>query len=780
MSLSPYATGAPALTALGYTCIPLAPANCELPARGKTPARMGSGGWYPMPKWQAFRDRQPSPFEVKGWSAWADTNIGVVMGTSVRAGYVLGSVDIDATDPDEFDAILRACPSSPMAKKGAKGLTLFYAMPEAIKSKPYAIHWLEDGKKKQRTLVDLLTGNQTRQTVCPPSIHPDGPEYVWLAGPVAVKELPVFGEDELTVLEETLESLGWGAESSASSSTPASPAPTTSTVLVKSGDHEETIWSDLNAKALAEMSKWVPDLDLYNLRSKQGGGYEAVATWRDSNTGRPLTERKRNLQIHPTGIRDFGDRSYSAQDLVMAARGVSQSEAFIWLSEKLGMLEPLPMLVERDDGTIEVEGVAIEPAADPDFPDELTRPAGLVGDIVDYIEATSQFPQRALALGVALCIVGTAAGRKYAGPTISGTHLYVFALAPTGTGKNHAPKMADRIMVAAGMEHMIGPSEFISGPAVVQNVARRPCMLSFIDEFGVVMGRINGNKASGYERQISGLLRTYWGKSFETVRPIAYADSNAAANTKPIHAPALSIYGMSVPEEFYEALQGADVFNGFLNRFLIIATNREPREVEPTSNQFEIPESISQRLREIHTCGGAAYETSMHNGEVTKPLVSVPWSCVGAKDAYTAFKKQTDNDKVNGNMLKRSAEMALRMATILAVGQNSDAPRITLANMAWGIEVARWSATRMIADANSYMVESDHQGRVKLLLRMIKDAPGGRISRRELTRKVNHRFDTRTMDMAVQGLKDSGEIIEAEIGRDGPGRRTTELVYTGG
>ena len=774
MMASPYATGAPALTALGYTCIPLAPANCELPARGKTPARLGGGGWYPMPKWQAFRDRQPSPFEVKGWLAWSDTNIGVVMGTQVRAGYMLGSVDIDATDPDEFDAILRACPASPMTKKGAKGLTLFYAMPEAIKSKGYKV----GVAPKQRTLVDLLTGNQTRQTVCPPSIHPDGPEYVWLAGPVAVKELPVFGEDELTVLEETLESLGWGIGAELPPGAMSAPTTTTSTHLVKSGDHDETIWSDLNAKALAEMSKWVPDLDLYGLRSKQGGGYEAVATWRDSNTGRALSERKRNLQIHPTGIRDFGDRSYSAQDLVMAARNVSQSEAFIWLSEKLGTLEPLPMLVERDDGAIEVEGRVITPGdgRDQELPDALTRVPGLVGDIVDYIEATSQFPQRGLALGAALGIVGTAAGRKYAGPTRSGTHLYIFALAPTGSGKAFAPKMAKRILQEANLAHLIGAGGFMSGSALMGQMASKPAAISFIDEFAVFMAKINAKGASVHERMLSGLLREYWGSSFESVWPPAWALSNASASSQPIHAPALSIYGMSVHEEFYEALQGADVFNGFLNRFLIISTRKEPSEVEPTSDEDEIPESIASRLREIHTYGGAPYSASMHSDMPSKPLVRIPWG-PGAQDVYRAFKRKTDADTVNGKMLKRTAEIALRLATIRAVGQNNHLASVSTTDMQWGVDIAWWSARQMIADAEAYMVESDNQRLVKRVLREIAAIPTG-LSHSNLLRALKHSWRAPLVAEAVKSLKDAGQILEAS--KQTPGRPSKVYIAVGG
>jgi hypothetical protein len=92
----------------------------------------------------------------------------------------------------------------------------------------------------------------------------------------------------------------------------------------------------LNNQALANLSAWVPGLGLYRCRPTRGG-FEAVATWRPSNTGRPDEIRKLNLKIHPLGINDFGAaQKYTAIDLVATVRGCDLDEAFGWLADALG------------------------------------------------------------------------------------------------------------------------------------------------------------------------------------------------------------------------------------------------------------------------------------------------------------------------------------------------------------------------------------------------------------------------------------------------------------
>ena len=204
---------------------------------------------------------------------------------------------------------------SAVCKEGRRGFTSFFVSDHEIPSK--------DFKVSKKCVVQVLSVG--RQTVLPPSVHPDtGRQYVWMT--------------DHTLVNTRIENL------------PELPPD-----------------SALNKTALRDLEAWVPALGPYNCRRRSGryASYEAVATWRPSTEGRPNEQRKPNLKISGKGIKDFGvDKGYSPIDLVMAARCCDLSTAYDWLSERV-----LPRSeVEIDfDAIIEnAEAPSIDPANDDD------------------------------------------------------------------------------------------------------------------------------------------------------------------------------------------------------------------------------------------------------------------------------------------------------------------------------------------------------------------------------------------------------------------------------
>ena len=766
--LTPFASAATDLVALGYSPIPLISASADHPAAGKAPGDWRSGAWHGLGKWQRYMSNAPDSFTLRLWLSAPEANVGIVLGT--KAGTApdgtplhLIAVDLDAEDADALDTLMRACPTSPMVKRGLKGETRFYRAPATIKSKPY------DGPHGR--LLDLLTGFDPRQTVMPPSIHPKtGKPYAYVQGPVRAEDLPLFGADDLEALEEALETCGWERGGKQRAETPLASAPP--------APDSSCPFEIAKAAAMSDLSAWVPALDLYGLRRARGG-YEAVEAWRSSTTGRPLEQRKRNLSIQPNGIRDFGsNNTYSALDLVMAARDCSQADALAWLEDRLGLGVPddvvidlRPRVVDRPLASTPVVDHE-RPVGDPqpathpaELPDALTRVPGLVGDITEWISDSARRPQRGLAVLAALCLVGTAAGRRYAGPTMTGTHLYALGLAGTSAGKDHALKAIARVLNASTMGAHLGPSQFMSMSALIKRMTRQPLTLSCIDEFGSFLARINGRKASTHERAITGVLRTAWGSSFDTMAPPEWAGQVG----EPIHSPALSLYGVSTAEEFFAALEGGDVFNGFLNRFLIVSTRSRPAEREPTADKMVVPPSIVDRMLAIYQAGSPLSRATAHMGMADKPDVIVPWADRFAHMRYMAFAETVERRETDVAFLARSVEMAQRLAVIRAIGMNPTAPKVTLEDMDWGCEFAEWSAAETATMARDYMSETQHQGEAQRVVRVCRRQEWK--AYREIARALNNRMRAKDLRELLDGLVDSGALEMQETRPESGGHK---------
>lgn len=793
---SPFASAAPDLLSRGYTPLPLIPPSAgHHKGRGKAPGAYVSGSWRGLDGWQKYRDEQPAPFHLGMWNRAPDANIGLVLGTQAGPGLHVIAIDVDTIDFDAYEQIIGALPRSNMSKRGAKGITLFYKAPKTVKTRCYDDARVPTGQGLPRRLVDLLTGFETRQTVIPPSIHPDtGEAYQWVEGPVDPAELPEFDEDDLEKLEETLRTLGWDPEAQRSSRIERKPRDAAAI------PDDSDPFSVAKAAALANLSAWVPALDLYSLRPARGG-YECVARWRASSTGRALHERKRNLSIQRTGIKDFGTNdTYSAIDLVMAAQECSEAEALAWLEERLGLadggsveialvsantsrttcedhdlpepLRPKPKTAPASaDTDTEAASFALGEAparvAEPaprathdvaaEVPLHLLQVPGLVGEIADWVVASARRPNRAFAIAAALLVIGTAAGRKVAGPTGSGTHLYVLALADSGSGKDHALNAIATLLSAAGMEKHIGKGEFMSHQALFSDLMQEPLTLCPMDEFGSFLRKINNRNGSGSEKAITGVLRTAWGKSFATMPSPGWATKTS----KPIHSPALSLLGAATDKDFYTAIDGADLDNGFLNRFLLVATKTRPPSVEPAVSRHEVPRAISDALATLYNVAGPLERATMHGQGAGAPILTVGWSTPHVKRAFLAFENRIIERAADQPMLARVSEMAVRLATIRALGMHGvTEPVLCMDDLEWGMEFATWSAERLIADAAEHMAENQTQRDRAKIQRLIRAA--GRITQRDLVRKTSG-LKAREVE-EITRLLETAELIRIEGG----------------
>jgi hypothetical protein len=326
-----------ALVERGYSPLVIAP-RCEprpdgrkLP-EGKAPGVRLGGEWRLAFGWEKWCTEQVSEHKARAWARMIGTAEDAGIGVACGRGLICIDIDLE----DAVEPLLAILPPSPVQKKGRKGISLFYrGNTDKIRSKNF--------RTPERVgLVDLLA--EGKQTVLPPSVHPDTNEpYFWWTdatlGDTPLSDLPELPDDIAERIGEVLKPFGYDpdrerAEFAVAQARSASPAV-----------GGRSVYRQTNDDALANLHAWVPALHLYRGRSKPGG-FEAVAHWRSSSTGRPLEMRKRNLSIVRKGIEDFGTgEKLTAVDLIMKARNCDKSAALDWLLERLPDDEPKIVLV---------------------------------------------------------------------------------------------------------------------------------------------------------------------------------------------------------------------------------------------------------------------------------------------------------------------------------------------------------------------------------------------------------------------------------------------------
>jgi hypothetical protein len=736
--MGPFEQHAERLIERGYTVVPIIPGT-------KKPGFLCNGQWIGLMAWTTRFNGHASLQEERTRWGLGDAGIGVLGGPPSQG---LIGVDIDTEEADLLAALLAVLPPTPVKKTGAKGETRFYYGP-GIASQSWRIAGID------RPVVEII--GPGRQTVLPPTIHKDTKTpYRWLTPDtledLQPQELPVLPDDIAERITAALASFGYQPPRDND----------TGTAGVEDSPHRQ-----LNDAALANLAAWVPALKLYKCRSSRGG-YEAVAIWRPSSTGRLDQQRTRNLKISPKGIRDFGaSLGYTPIDLVMAALGIDLDAAFGFLAEHLGWSMPAPAIevpepfLVTSNGNDKTNGKKA-PASDPLEP--YTWVPGAVGDVVDWIVSTARRPNRVLALGAAVVTIGTLIGRRVAGPTRSATHLYVVTVAPATAGKDHPRRCILPLLEAAnaGIHAHLGDITSQSGfNRVMKNT---PLSVVVIDEIAGFLGRITSPQSSYWERRLSGKLREQWSCSFGAIGTMTSAEYS---DTR-ISCPAMSIFGTSTNAEFWSVLQGSEIENGFFSRFLVLDSNLQAPDQDPPVDSFKVPQALGARLAELYCWDGNPLMTArLSDPEAHFEPSVLRWASSDAHECYRELlqwvEHELDDDMSKQAYLGRLAETAIRLATIRAAGRHQGpATRVDLSDMEWGAGIAHLAITAMMEQSADNLAQTTRGMFVDRLIQMIQRH--GSITRRKLQQHVRGRYRTGEINDMLSQAIEAGLIIKTADG----------------
>ncbi|MEJ7804379.1 MAG: DUF3987 domain-containing protein [Telluria sp.] len=750
-SISPFAARSAFYVDNRLIVVPIAPGT-------KKPGAYSGGMWHNMKEWNKFFVIAPAASLMDTWQSWPDAGIGLLCG---RLSGVI-AIDIDTEDLALIAQIAAIMPPSPVRKKGKKGYTAFYRYNGQLPRS-----W--DVNKER--VVDLLS--EGRQTLMPGTQHPDGMSYVYLTDDTLeeydIARLPQLPDSFAADLDALLAPLQTVEDKAARRERQAPREEDANSQMIQSIASQ--LWKSINQQALDRLDDWVPLM--ISGAKPDGKGYRCRAYWRDAENP--------NVGIHHTGIRDFGNgNGLTPIDLVMFAANTNFSQASEMLRKVLGIgddnfkmtVNAKDPVARPDQPTVDLSKFMIDkpkpapkpmappimPRADADpmvaahqrrekmkeeeesaaaslLPEFVANAPGMIGEIADWINATSPKPQPEFAVAAALAIGATVMGRRFRSNQRNWTSMWFLLVAESGEGKDHPQKAVRKIIDMAGMRNLLGGSGYTSSAGVFSSLIVQPSHIAIMDEFGQLL-KTTGKSGSQYtDSAIVKLMESFTSLDGQLVPP-AYSTMGlskkeiSALDSKMVYNPAITLLCATTPGVFFGALQEDHIGGGFLGRMMLVQS-RLPRRLSRNPTYFDPPSAIIDWCKDIaaeHSAGGDMKDVN-DSGLAANPVEmhfdAKGMTLLGEFEREIMERQNKMHDGKNTVLLVRTREKAMRLAMIVAKATNAPRDNVVREDaMAWAIKYVKHYDWAMVTAVETERPQSRIEAHLGTVERLIKRAKG--------------------------------------------------------
>lgn len=319
----------------------------------------------------------------------------------------------------------------------------------------------------------------------------------------------------------------------------------------------------------------------------------------------------------------------------------------------------------------------------------LPIPPGFVGALAQFIYQQAPRPVAEVAIVGALGLMAGIAGRTWHIPG-SGLNLYVVLVARSAIGKEAMHSGIANLIRAASERYPeaglhVDFNDFVSGPALHKACEQNPCFVNVAGEVGhkfVQMATTNDPNA----RSLRKVLTTFYSKSGPGGIAGGIAYSSQDNNVGSAQGVAFSLIGETTPSTFYESITDAMMRDGFMSRFCVIEYTGDRPAKNPAPLQRPPQALVDHMLLIVRHAGLAA---------ATDVFQEVAFSD-GAKALLDRFENECDaaihaaGDDENVRQLWNRAHLkALRVAALLAVGDQYLNPVVTVAQADWAVTLMR-------------------------------------------------------------------------------------------
>ena len=348
---------------------------------------------------------------------------------------------------------------------------------------------------------------------------------------------------------------------------------------------------------------------------------------------------------------------------------------------------------------------------------DLSRPPGLVGECAAFINSCSRFPREFLAVSAALTAVSSIGGLRFEDEYYGVTpNLFTFNVAGSATGKEAIQQAHGDLLICAGLGATVYGT-IKSEQEIYRNVGRHQPLNYLIDEFGILLNKIEQSSKGGAASYMGGVigslmsiyskangrlplgadygddLRREIGKRASTLAGLKESHEAKECQLKEleslerllmqlqdgyIDSPFLTLAGYTTPTTFNGLVSYTQATNGFIGRALIFEEkNNNPRSKAGFKRKGQISDMLAMKLKSLFNGGASSVGNS---GRV---------EYLGAKQVITTsddaiilleriekelHDKAATAMETNGleAIVRRSFELVLKTSMILAMGDGCE------------------------------------------------------------------------------------------------------------
>lgn len=310
-------------------------------------------------------------------------------------------------------------------------------------------------------------------------------------------------------------------------------------------------------------------------------------------------------------------------------------------------------------------------------------------------------------------------GHQY---NVSGTglNLYLMLIAKSGVGKNAINDCLDRLQqqvekysgsggAGGGFCVEKGKSDgsmqiytfmtqqyYASAPAVMSLFAEdnRRSVVSVWSEFGQKLKQFSVARADSRMAEMKQLLTSIYDKSGKDAYIGGIKYSNKTNDKVVKDSFAFSIIGETTPGAYEDGINSSMAEDGFLSRFITIEYNGDTENnVYHTEDKPDVPLEILELFHAVF------YSTADHGikVEMTEDAKWIYTEFLNHKDRMLSG---VDNEAIR-QLWSRAPLKALKLAALLACGENLDEPIIDGVHLHWALEVLRYSIQKLFYRINT-------------------------------------------------------------------------------